>query len=246
MSVDHAALTHILERIGSFSQVVWDFDGVLAETEAFHQESYRRVALTRAFEPEGDWYTPLIGNTAAENWRSLVDSGLAATEAEIPTLESERERVFASLSGDGLPLSGIGAILIPAFTASGTKQEVISNGDLTLIRASIKRWGYDHVLQLVHRNPAEDKRALLQARARPAVITFDDTDRYLRAAEAAGALAVGVRHAHNAHSKLTNLVLPINVSHVTAQPSRIPPQPVRHTQESGVAAAASIAERGSS
>ena len=207
---DQNALPQILKRINSFDAVVWDFDGVLSETEALHQESYRHVAMSRDFTPEGDWYTPLIGNTANENWRILINRGLSAKESDLPALETEREHAFNSVVGAGLPMSEIGAILVPAFAASGTKQEIVSNGDLTLIRASVRQWGFDDVLNVVPRHRAEDKRALLESRARPGVVTFDDTDRYLRVAEEAGALAVGVRHRHNAHCELSDLVLHIN------------------------------------
>ncbi|MDT0196711.1 hypothetical protein Q9R30_15245 [Arthrobacter sp. AB6] len=206
----HNALLHILERISSFDAVVWDFDGVLSETEALHQESYRQVAASHQFTPGGDWYTALIGNTAFDNWRILIDSGLPAEASHISALEAEREHAFARLVGAGLSLSKIGEILVPAFAASGTKQEVVSNGDLSLIHTSIRQWGLDEVLHIVQRRPAADKHELIKARARPGVVTFDDTDRYLRAAEEAGALAVGVRHRHNSHCKLSNLILHID------------------------------------
>ena len=212
MTTDNA-LVRILERIKSFDAVVWDFDGVLAETEALHQESYRRAAVAHGFTPEGDWYTPLIGNTAFENWRSLINSGLPATASGIPALEAEREHRFASLASDGLRLSSIGQILVFAFDAAGTKQEIVSNGDMALIRRSVERWGYADVLHIVERHPEADKLALLQERARPRVVTFDDTDRYLRAAERAGASAVGVRHRHNSHCQLTKPALHINDGH---------------------------------
>jgi len=204
------ALTQILERIKSFDKVIWDFDGVLSETEVLHQESYRRVASDLCFVPTGDWYTPLIGNTACNNWGTLIECGLEATVADIPQLEARREQLFASLAGAGLRLSNIGEILVFAFDAAGIQQEVLSNGDLSLIAESIGQWGYDGVLHVVERQPDADKLALLEARARPGAITFDDTDRYLRAAEQAGAHAVGVRHSHNSHCVLTNPALNID------------------------------------
>jgi hypothetical protein len=98
---------------------------------------------------------------------------------------------------------------VPAFAEHRTRQHVVSNGDLPLIRHSINQWGLANVLHVVHRNADEDKGALLRARARPGVVTFDDTDRYLQIAETAGALAIGIRHQHNPHNKLTTLTLPI-------------------------------------
>lgn len=208
----HQALQDLLERIDLFDAVVWDFDGVLSETEALHQESYRQVGLLRDFAPEGDWYTPLIGHTANENWMTLMSCGLRAKVSEISALEAERERVFSSLIGTGLRLSSLGAVLIPAFAAKEKRQEIVSNGDLSLIQDSVRAWGLEDALHVVPRRPASDKQALLEARVRPGIVTFDDTDRYLRVAEKAGALAVGVRHSHNRHCVLTDLVVDIEGS----------------------------------
>ncbi|MEF9908520.1 hypothetical protein [Streptomyces sp. P9-A2] len=197
-----ADLEDILNRHRQTHAVVWDFDGVLSETEALHQESYTRVLAAHGMRTEGDWYTPLIGNTAQQNWRSLIAGGLDATVDDIGRLESQREAVFQSLAASGLTLSRIGASLIPAFAQGGARQDVVSNGDLNLIRHAVQQWGVGGMVNVVSRAPGTDKLALLEERAAPGVVTFDDTDRYVLAAARKGAYTVGVRHRHNAHASL--------------------------------------------
>ncbi|WP_406452736.1 hypothetical protein OH768_11620 [Streptomyces sp. NBC_01622] len=214
MNVD---LIDLLDRHGPAQAVVWDFDGVLSETESLHQASYAQVLTAHGVRLVGDWYTALIGNTAWQNWQTLIDKGLDTDPQDISLLEEEREAAFASLAAAGLKFSQVGVSLVPAFARAGVRQDIVSNGDLDLIGRAVRDWGISDMVTVVHRAPDGDKLALLEERAAPGVITFDDTDRYLLAAGRKGAFTVGVRHRHNSHGALpADIVLSITGERILA------------------------------
>ncbi|MYU10411.1 HAD hydrolase-like protein [Streptomyces sp. SID8361] len=200
-----STLSRFLERLsvgGLATSVIWDFDGVLAETEPLHEASYAKVAASRGMTLHANWYLPLIGNTEEHNWMTLIAAGLQADGNDLPKLAAQRRKVFASLTSQRLQPTWLAASLIPAFAQLGYIQRIVSNGDLTLIRTAVKEWRVAKMVEVVDRARAIDKLTLLLEHAGPGVVTFDDTDRYIEAAKTAGAYTVGVRHSHNSHFQL--------------------------------------------
>ncbi len=81
--------------------VIFDFDGVLADSEPLHYEAFRRVLATRGIDLGRDeYYAKYLGFDDAGAFRAVLeDRGLAADGATIETLTRVKLDAFADVLG---------------------------------------------------------------------------------------------------------------------------------------------------
>jgi phosphoglycolate phosphatase-like HAD superfamily hydrolase len=216
--LDASAFPHAVQAIleaASGSTIIWDFDGVLADTERFHEVSYRIIAEEHCHDLQNGWYQDLVGHTEEHNWSHLIAQGLLATTTyslDLSELASRREHTFRLAARSRLEPSWLALELMPRLRQVAGRQMVVSNGDLPLIDELLERWGLDELVELVPRPKGTDKRGLVAEHARTNALIFEDTDAYLDLARAQGAFGVGVRHSHNRHARLeADVVLPLRL-----------------------------------
>lgn len=176
--------------------VIWDFDGVVADSEPVHAESYRRLLRRRQYEPEEHFFLPLIGHTEREIWEMLRSDG-APVDADVDELILERREAFLELALEALQPSWLVADLAGDFESVADCQLIVSNGDPTTIRTLLRAWHLDDLLLTPDNteSPTVTKRVLLeQLWASGSTVTIEDNGGYLARASAAGSFCVAVRH----------------------------------------------------
>jgi beta-phosphoglucomutase-like phosphatase (HAD superfamily) len=177
--------------------VIWDFDGVVADSEPLHAESYRALLAEAGHHVPEDFFVKYIGNTESEIWQQLAQDGFAV-DASTESLSSRRQHVFRSLARGSLRPSWLAAEMVPLFNELGVAQTIVSNGDPGTIAALLDEW--DLRLDLDHRPTSADGRMLDKSdRLRQLVcghrsVTIEDNPGYLAIASAAGSFTVAVVH----------------------------------------------------
>ncbi|WP_210508305.1 HAD family phosphatase [Naasia sp. SYSU D00057] len=177
--------------------VVWDFDGVLADTEPLHAESYRAMLDDRGFAVAPDFFEELVGHTEAWIWDRLTELNPALGENTKAVLVEERRVRFLEAALAALSPSWIATALVPAFDGHAASQTVVSNGDPDVIGTLLEAWGLGERLEVARRGEGEDKRSLLLARCASPALVLEDSADFLRLARSSGAATVGVVHDYN-------------------------------------------------
>lgn len=188
-------------RSMSVKTVLWDFDGVIANTEPVQAEAYRVILRRLGHEVPADFFQPLMGLTEPEIWTHLTDEyGLAASPSD---LRDERLGVLVDLSS-GLQPNWFVRVLLAA--SDKVEHLIISAGNDEVVRRLLTQW---HLLNsfsqiLAFREdadaPTKEERfaEVLVPQPDPALfLVVEDNARYLQLAHALGARTLGVRHELN-------------------------------------------------
>jgi beta-phosphoglucomutase-like phosphatase (HAD superfamily) len=202
------ALRAFFREQGPFGVAVWDFDGVIVDSEHWQEETYRILLKRRGCRPAAGFFVSLAGRTEPEIW------SLLASEFEIhdglDTLRAERivelQRLFAA--GDA-PNWFVGHAL-DELDRARTGSRIVSSAYTEILSAYLERWDLAGRFDSISTGgscdgpPATSKRArlamALDAGANPLLI--EDSPSYLAFGRACGARVVAVRHTLNAANEL--------------------------------------------
>jgi len=196
-----ADLSAFIRARGPFGLCIWDFDGVVCDSEPWQAESYRTVLLRRGVCPPTDFFEPFVGLTEPEIWDGLVaDFGVTTERSELA-----RERLEAlrpALLRDAPPNWFVRPAL-EALRGTGTRSVIVSSGNLSVIEAYLAAWGLSDLFDAVSGfgpgvAPKRQRMSELLASARDRVLLFEDVDAYLALGSAHSAVVVGVIHGLNA------------------------------------------------
>ncbi|MFT4221239.1 MAG: hypothetical protein QM611_12105 [Microbacterium sp.] len=198
-------VAQIARAVEPGAHIVWDFDGVIADTEPLHGATYAAMAEARGMPLEPDFFLAQVGKTEPAIWADLVRDGFPAGAASVAALTAERLALFRARAGSELRPSGLAGSLMPLAARRGARQHVVSNGDPDLIDELLAAWALDGLASLRRRRPGADKRALVAQLCRTSPrrpLVIEDNDSWLAFARECGALTVSVRHALNARQSL--------------------------------------------
>lgn len=191
-----------LPGAGTPLRVLWDFDGVVADTEPLHDETYQELARRRAHPLPPGYFAEMVGQTERRIWTLLIERGFPADRGDIDELAAERQAAYLALALETLEPTWVAAELVPHFHARGAEQYVVSNGDPDSQAMLLAKWGLDGMLSIARRAPGEDKLRVLLRLCTPPAIVLEDNARFLRLAREAGARTVAVRNSFNADQDL--------------------------------------------
>lgn len=177
--------------------VVWDFDGVLADTERLHATSYRTMLEDRGLTVAPDFFQELVGSTELQIWDRLVELNPGLSDRTRELLVEERRSIFLDAALAELAPSWIVVALLPALSGVASSQAVVSNGDPDVIATLLDTWGLSDALAVARRNEGEDKRSLLVEHCSGPALVIEDSPKFLRLARELGAATVGVVHEYN-------------------------------------------------
>jgi hypothetical protein len=177
---------------GSGGTVIWDFDGVIFDSQPTIAESFRTVLERRGYSPEPWFFRHLIGRPEARIWRDLRDAGAPVPDVEQAILE--RRAIYLEEALEALHPSWIAVELIPLFAATGARQVIVSNGDFDTNAALLARWELHTYVEQLRLEPGTTKAALLPSLLRGKVLAFEDDHHYLGIERSGGAFCVGVVH----------------------------------------------------
>ena len=191
--------------------IVFDFDGVLVDSEPMHYEAFRQVGRTIGYEFDYQQYlNELIGFDDRDAFEHMIERGGAqvGSETSIATLCDDKQRAFEQLVQRGIqPIAGAlelvdhSATQLPIAIASGATMT-----DITLILDQLDRRhvfetivAADHVARSKP-NPQSYALAVEQLAARhpelalePAhCLAIEDTPAGLESARGAGLMTLGL------------------------------------------------------
>ncbi len=107
--------------------VIFDMDGVLVDSYAAHQESWRRLASERGYEMTDEQFTATFGRTSREIIELLWGDGQLSNE-EIARLDDRKEAYYREVIRKDFPAMEGAAELIDTLSAAGFQLAVGSSG----------------------------------------------------------------------------------------------------------------------
>ncbi|MBN2457262.1 MAG: HAD family phosphatase [Sedimentisphaerales bacterium] len=82
--------------------VIFDFDGVIADSESLHLRSFNMVLAQYGIEIKPkDYYRDFLGLTDLDCFKLLVSKRLGLAEKQVSELVAQKEKTFARLLRDG-------------------------------------------------------------------------------------------------------------------------------------------------
>ena len=90
--------------------VIFDFDGVITDSEILHLRAFNKVLIQFGFEIEKkDYYSKYLGYTDADCYAKLIEDGLLKTKREqIPNLITQKNIIFEELAKtEGRTIEGV-------------------------------------------------------------------------------------------------------------------------------------------
>jgi phosphoglycolate phosphatase-like HAD superfamily hydrolase len=183
--------------------VIWDFDGVIADSEPLHVESYKALLREMGNDlPERMHFGRYIGHPEGEIWEMMRVDGYVFT---LPLSELIRRRESFFLDGAMHRLSPtwvvreVGSLVEPVCE----RQVVVSNGQPTVIAALLAHWNLDFLEQLHPQDlPGKKHEMLTNLWGSANTVTIEDSAAYLDAAGRAGSGRIVIRHSLNGTAAL--------------------------------------------
>jgi beta-phosphoglucomutase-like phosphatase (HAD superfamily) len=207
----------LLEAIARADTTIWDFDGVLADTEPLQMRAYQQILAANGHVLDEATFAGLVGRKEPEIWRHLWESGIRPG-APAGELVERRADIFLALCDDkGLePSGGIRRLI----AAARGERIILSSGRERVILSLLARWGLDGDFSAVHaladrpEPKAEELRRLVAERRRAAAgwqgVIVEDSPGMLAEAANLGMVTVAVANGLNDHAALAHadFVLP--------------------------------------
>jgi HAD superfamily hydrolase (TIGR01509 family) len=195
--------------------VVFDFDGLMFNTEEIFNLSGRELLRRRGKEMTPELLSMMMGRRADEAFVLLIETlGLTETAAE---LRAEERSIFYDLLWKHVaPMPGLFDLLaqiescgLPKGVATSSRREYI---ELLLTQFELMdRFQVTLTAEDVHQGKPHPEIYLTAAErlgVRPAeMLVLEDSEMGTRAAAAAGAVAVSVPHRHSRHHDFTSSAL---------------------------------------
>jgi beta-phosphoglucomutase family hydrolase len=127
--------------------VIWDMDGVIADTGPYHFRAWHKVFLERGVELTEKDFKKNFGKRNDTIIRNTLGDGTAMAEIEV--ISEDKEKAFRSLAENNLkPLPGVTG-LIKALAEGGFKQALGSSAPIENIRLIIKSIGIADAFQAI-------------------------------------------------------------------------------------------------
>lgn len=201
--------------------VIFDFDGVIADSEMLHFSAFNQVLRQFGAEiKKADYFKNYLGLTDIDLFGDLIDSGKLKVDAgKIEDLFEQKTEIFQKLAAsDCRIIEGVAQLLtmlkeadIPMAICSGA---ILSDIELILEAAKLRRF-FDVIVsaeQVEKGKPAPDGFLLALAKlneskqnpiAASECVVIEDSHWGLEAAKAAGMHTVAVTNSYNAEELKT-------------------------------------------
>jgi phosphoglycolate phosphatase-like HAD superfamily hydrolase len=198
-------LQGFIRRRGPFGLCLWDFDGVVADTEPRQAAAYRRVLAARGIEPPADFFHALIGLTEPEIWDRL-QANHDVRDRRLDLI-NERFEILRDLLIRDAPPNWFVRPALETLAAMGARSVIVSSGDPRVIAPYLASWGLGGAFETVSAHgpgtsPKSERIVGLLQGAEGATLMFEDVAAYLSLATIHGAVTIGVIHEFNASAEL--------------------------------------------
>lgn len=116
--------------------VIWDFDGVVADTEPVQARAYEVVLRRAGVDVAPGWFAQWVGTPESGIWAGLKDRyGLAAS---VGALSAVRAEVYEELAAGLLP-----AWFVEPVLGLPVRHSIVSAGNHRQIVALLHQWGLE-------------------------------------------------------------------------------------------------------
>ena len=195
------AIRETLLAASTNSVVVWDFDGVVADSEPLQQESYRILLTRHGVTNTENVLAGLIGKSETQIWESLRSRGIQLDVSE-DDLVAARRTIYLQLAQTNLSPSWIAQDLLPILASISSRQLIVSNGDPLTIDTLLRTWDLVLYFEPFEVDLASDRlskhQRLVQVLAEEKSVLFEDNVQYLALGRELGAFCVAVHHSMSA------------------------------------------------
>lgn len=188
-------IPHIVED----ATIMWDFDGVIADTEPIQAASYRALLKERGYELADDFFEDLIGKTETKIWETLIARGAPVLEEEVPSFTFRRGELVLDMCKKYLTPNWFVHDLVHFFGKYSYDQVIVSNGIPEHILVLLEMWGLGDMIRF----PSKEERGTGKAQlmkhltSRGKTVSLEDNLGYLEAATDLGAYPLAVKHSMN-------------------------------------------------
>jgi beta-phosphoglucomutase-like phosphatase (HAD superfamily) len=179
--------------------VVFDFDGVLTDSEPLHLRSYRDLMATDGAGIDEDTFRGLIGRKEREIWPVLAGPG-----CDLDSLVAQRAQLMLDLTErEGLRLDPRAVRMLKW---AGRERILLSSGSPVLVDGLLRRWDAAELFGEVHAlgdsrevKPDVLRRVVADRRSGPgwSGVLVEDSPQMLKLGSEIGLVTVGVVHALN-------------------------------------------------
>ena len=185
---------------------IFDHDGVLVDTLKLHQDSWVEMGREAGLGVTAEFVLETFGMTNATMLRKL--RGDALTDAEIQGYSDRKEAAYRALARGNIALMDGVREFLDALTEAGALLAIGSSGVRPNLALTVEECGLEGRFSAIVAGEdvtrgKPDPQVFLLAASRAGVapanaVVFEDAPVGIRAAKAAGMLAVGVTTSHDA------------------------------------------------
>lgn len=200
------ALTRFIRDRGPFEVCLWDFDGVVCNSEPFQSAAYREVLLRRGVRPSARFFGGFVGRTEVEIWDQMRRTyGIDAATGDL--VRERRDVLRPRLIRDARPNWFVRPAL-RALAAHGSRSVIVSSGDVAVIKPYLAAWSLASAFEPMSppgrsASPKRTRLTELAASATGGVLLFEDVADYLTLGSSIGAIVIAVSHALNRSTALS-------------------------------------------
>jgi beta-phosphoglucomutase-like phosphatase (HAD superfamily) len=200
------AVTGFIRDRGPFEVCLWDFDGVVCDSEPFQSAAYREVLLRRGVRPSARFFEGFVGRTELEIWNQLMRTyGINVATGDL--VRERRDVLRPRLIRDARPNWFVRPAL-RALAALGSRSVIVSSGDVAVIRPYLAAWSLASAFEPMSprgRSPSPKRMRLIElaALSTGGVLLFEDVADYLTLGSSIGAVVIAVSHALNRSTVLS-------------------------------------------
>lgn len=200
--------------------IVWDFDGVIADTEPCQASAYETVLARYGCTPVSGWFEGFVGSTERVIWSELIGRlDPPAALPDVDTLMSDRAAVYLGLAADLSP-----SWIVASMITLDVEHHIVSAGNHATITALLAGWGLTACFSTVRASdssttprgqPKGDRlRETLRGLGAAGCAVIEDGAAYLDLARTSGAITVGVQHSLSAAHHDVDFVVDHRQPHV--------------------------------
>ena len=188
----------LADALEAASTVVYDFDGVLADSEPLHLRSYRELIADMGGTLDEDRFRSLIGRKEREIWPAVI-----ARPVDLDQLVDRRAEVFLAAAETELELDARVAWMLRCGYA---ERVLLSSGNPRIVERMLEVWSIRELFSEVHAlgdsplTKAEELRRIADVRMRTGPwrgVVVEDSPALIEAGSALGLTTVGVVHSLN-------------------------------------------------
>ena len=199
------ALAGFIRDRGPFEICLWDFDGVICDSEPFQSAAYRDVLVRHGIRPSAGFFEGFIGRTELEIWHELIRA-YGVTVAPDDLVRERRGVLRPRLIRDARP-NWFVRPAIDALTITGSRSVIVSSGDVAVIEPYLAAWSLASAFAPMsrrERSPSAKRARLIDlvASSTGRVLLFEDVADYLTLGSSIGAVVIAVSHGLNRKTAL--------------------------------------------